>query len=163
MNKRDDHKTDDIPKNTNPPKYVINATEHIPKPTPSISLRDPQRPRGQGLTSKSTKSLKSSQKISIRSRSMQSPDFTALSSSALPSSSSTANNHNAQRAPSWRDLTDRELRLSIKENKVDELQSKNVTFIQSLQKQIDSLSKQLYAERNRTAKHRVWCFLHFTF
>ena len=54
-----------------------------------------------------------------------------------------------------RELKERALRLSIKETKVDELQSKNVTFIQSLQKQIESLSRQLHAERHRATKHRV--------
>eukprot|EP01084_Bolivina_argentea_P135652 238999_1 len=53
------------------------------------------------------------------------------------------------------ELKEWELRLSIKENEINKFKSKNINFIQSLQKQIDSLQKQLNEERNKNKKHTL--------
>ena len=46
------------------------------------------------------------------------------------------------------ELKEWELRLTIKENDINSVKAKNTTFIQSLQKQISQLTKQLEEERN---------------
>ena len=55
----------------------------------------------------------------------------------------------------FEELKQWELRLMIKEKEMNNIKTKNVTFIQSLQKQIDSLQKQLNLERNMTQKHKL--------
>eukprot|EP01084_Bolivina_argentea_P165842 288039_1 len=53
------------------------------------------------------------------------------------------------------DLKEWELTLKMKENEMNQIKSKNTEFIQSLQKQIGSLTKALNTERNKTTQHKL--------